>query len=114
VDIPQVGTLYRFTSPRGEATISVRAFSQSSIATLERLGVALAIVVVLWLAFRFASRPAGTRVSRSTVRWVAIAIGVIGLVTGVLPILAVVLLILGIAMCLLQWTNRASKASMAA
>ncbi|HOW69243.1 MAG TPA: hypothetical protein PKY77_01480 [Phycisphaerae bacterium] len=102
VDLPQVGTLYRFTSPRGEATITVRTFSRSSIATLKRLGLALLVVVVVGLTLKLAARLANSRVSRSTFRRVAIVVGAISMVSGVFPLAGLALLILGIA----SWLGR--------
>lgn len=109
VDIPQMGTLYRFTSPRGDATITIRALSRSTVTTLVRFGLALLAVVGVWLASRVASRLATLPVSRGKVRWIAIAVGAASLATGVLPIMGVVLLIAGIATWLPAWKSRAAK-----
>lgn len=97
VDIPQVGVLYRFTSPRGEATITARAVSQSFTGALKRLGLAVLIAVVVWLIYKAVSLLAGSAKAGSPLGLVLIVVGIISLLAGVLPGAGLVLIALGLA-----------------
>jgi hypothetical protein len=97
LDIPQVGVLYRFTSPRGEATITARAVSQSFTDALERLGLALLIAVVVGLIYKAASLLAESARARSPLGLVLIVVGIISLLAGILPGAGLVLIVVGLA-----------------
>jgi len=93
VDIPQVGMLYRFTSPRGEATITVRAVSRSFTGTLERLGLAALIAVAVWVIYK--AVPLLVAPER-TLGLVLVVAGVVSLLAGILPGAGLVLIVAGL------------------
>ncbi len=95
VDIQPSGVLYRFTAPLGETTITARAVSQRSIHGLERFGWALLLVAVGWVVYKL-SAAAGSVLRR---RWGwLLALGLLSLVGGVLPLAGVALVVLGLVL----------------
>jgi hypothetical protein len=97
VEFPVRGVSYFFTTPRGEVAITARSVSHQFIETMRRIGLALAVIAIglaiyatwpKWHTSWFTSRVWST---------LAIVMGSIGTVAGVLPILAVVVLVAGVA-----------------
>lgn len=97
---------YRFTTPRGEVTVTARAVARSAWLAAERIGVA-AIAVVLILCGRWVTgpRPTDRRRRSTTARWVA-AIGFVGLLAGVFPLYSAMAFVVG-----LTWWLVASAAA---
>jgi hypothetical protein len=106
VEIPQIGELYRFTSPRGEATITVRAVSRSFTNALKRLAMAAVIAVAVWLIFKVTPRLAESGSRQSTLGLVLMVTGIVCLLTGILPCAAVIPIVAGLVLRLRGRFNR--------
>lgn len=96
VDIRHRGNVYRFTAPRGEATITVRAISGSTVGTMWRIGTALLLVVLVWLGVRVAWPFLRSALTRSKAGLAIILLGIISLATGILPLAGLLLSVLGV------------------
>jgi hypothetical protein len=99
VELPQRGIEYRFTTPRGDIEITARAASRTTLTTMKRLGILVAVLagllVLRWIARRF--RALGVTLLDSVLVGVAITlIGIVALVLGVLPYAAMVVIVAGI------------------
>jgi hypothetical protein len=93
---PQRWSAYRFTTPRGSVRITARALAVHAIETLERLGAALAAVVLV-LSLRRLWRP--WRLTASAQRSLAtygMLAGLVSLLLGICPIAGVAALLGGI------------------
>jgi hypothetical protein len=84
--LPQSGTIYRFTTTRGEVQITARAVSQELLSRLAALACIAAVVLVVWCGLRL--------VRRSWLAWLArplgiallIILGLVSVLIGVWPI----------------------------
>ncbi len=95
VELPQRGIEYRFTTPRGDIEITARAVSRRTLTTLTRLGIFLAVLGSM-LALRRLVRGAVGPLLGGKVGVTLAAIGVTGIVIGVLPNAAVLVIVIGI------------------
>ncbi len=92
VDFPVRGVTYNFTTPRGQAAITARALSHRSIETTQRLGAVLLAIVIGGALYRFVRRGGLTGATGSTM---LIVVGIVSILSGVLPIAGLVLVIAG-------------------
>ena len=92
VEFPVRGVTYSFTTPRGQAAITARAISHRSIETTQRLGAVLLAIVIGGALYRFVRRGVLTGATGSTM---LIAVGIVSILSGVLPIAGLVLVIVG-------------------
>ncbi len=95
VELPQRGIEYRFTTPRGDIEITARALSRRTLTTLTRLGIFLAVLAAMLVVRRLVRGAVGPLLSAKVGMTLA-AIGLTGIVIGVLPNAAVLLTVIGI------------------
>jgi len=86
------GVAYSFTTPRGEVAITARAVSHRSVDTAQRLGVVLLVLVIGGALYRFVRRGGPTGATGSTV---LIIVGIVSILSGVLPIAGLAMVIVG-------------------
>jgi hypothetical protein len=86
------GMAYSFTTPRGEVAITARAVSYRSVDTAQRLGVVLLVLVIGGALYRFVRRGGPTGATESTV---LIIVGIVSILSGVLPIAGLALVVVG-------------------
>jgi autotransporter-associated beta strand protein len=109
-ELPQRGRLYRFTTPRGEVELSARAVSTRF---LVRLGSLLAIVVLVLAVHRLvlAARRGGFARLRGRPGAILLAVlGLLSLVTGVMPLAGLACLAVGVVRYLMLRRRRAVAA----
>jgi hypothetical protein len=97
VVLPTRGTLFRFSTPRGEVQIAARPMSQPVMESLVRLGGVLAALVVLLAVRRFLRRHGFSPLARRVTAVVMVILGLIGMFVGVFPLAGVVLFVIGVA-----------------
>ena len=96
VELPQRGTLYRFSTPRGDVRITARAVSVEFLGSLKRvIGVLIAIGVALWVR-RLIVRGTFRGAAGDVLAIALIVLGGAGLMFGVLPIAGLVALAAGV------------------
>jgi hypothetical protein len=110
VDIRHAGAVYRFTAPRGETTITVRAVSESAFDKLMRFGLALLVVAVAWLIFRFALAMVSSSLRRPKAGRTLILLGVLSVVTGVLPVAGLAMIGLGAVLAVRGYSGGSASA----
>ncbi len=98
VELPRRGTVYRFTTPRGEVEITARAASLPLIEGLERLGAVVGLVIVVLVVRRFVRNRTLSPRGQGLVSTALIVLGIIGTVFGVFPLAGVAAVIVGIVM----------------
>jgi hypothetical protein len=98
VELPLRGTMYRFTTPRGDVDIRATAVSQPLIDGLVRLGAAVGLVVIVLVVRRLARRGSFGLAAQRTASTVLIVLGIAGAFCGVFPIAGVVAIFVGIGM----------------
>jgi hypothetical protein len=98
VEMPQTGSLYRFTAPRGDATITVRAVSNQSISMAKRLGLTAVVVLLAWALWRFGWPLLERAAAHQKTGLVLAIVGLLSLLTGVLPLAGAVLLVIGLVL----------------
>jgi hypothetical protein len=92
VEFPVRGVTYSFTTPRGQAAITARAISHRSIENTQRLGAVLLVIVIGGALYQFVRRGSLTGATGSTM---LIVVGIVSILSGVLPIAGLVLVIVG-------------------
>ncbi len=103
--VPQRGIEYRFTTPRGDIEITARALSRRTLTTLTRLGIFLAVIAAM-LALRRLVRGAVGPLLSAKVGMTLVAIGLTGIVIGVLPNAAVLVIVIGIVVVVRAYLAR--------
>jgi hypothetical protein len=98
VELPLRGTVYRFTTPRGDVDIRATAVSQPLIDGLVRLGAAVGLVVIVLVVRRLARRGSFGLAAQRTASTVLIVLGIAGAFCGVFPIAGVAAIFVGIGM----------------
>ncbi|MCX5675027.1 MAG: hypothetical protein NTX87_08470, partial [Planctomycetota bacterium] len=98
VELPLRGRLFRFTTPGGEMKIAATAASLRLVEGAERLGAVLALVVLMWIAWRLARRGSFGPAARRTASTVILVLGVVGVLFGVFPVAGLVALLVGLVM----------------
>jgi hypothetical protein len=98
VELPRRGTVYRFTTPRGEVEITARAASLPLIEGLERLGAVVGLVIVVLVVRRFVRNRTLSPRGQGLVSTVLIVLGIIGILFGLFPLAGVAAVIVGIVM----------------
>jgi hypothetical protein len=96
----------RFTTPRGDVTITARAASTQLVEGLKRLAVVLVALLLLSQIHRLASRRHMSDRGRRTIRIGLILFGVIGLLLGLLPLAALCALVAGILLGVVESRKR--------
>jgi hypothetical protein len=92
IEFPMRGVSYSFTTPRGQAGVTARAISHRSIETTQRLAAILLVIVIGGALYRLVRRDVLTGATGSTM---LIAVGIVSVLSGVLPIAGLVLIIVG-------------------
>jgi hypothetical protein len=98
IEVPLRGVEYRFTTPRGEVEITARA---AGVSLLDRLGRALAAVVLValaWAAVRLVRRATLADRFRRFAPAVLIVAGIGSVLLGILPIAGLLAIVAGIAL----------------
>ena len=98
VELPLRGTVYRFTTPRGDVDIRATAVSQPLIDGLVRLGATAGLVVIVLVVRRLARRGSLGLAAKRTASTVLIVLGVLGVLFGVFPVAGTVAIFAGIGM----------------
>jgi hypothetical protein len=112
VELPLRGTVYRFTTPRGDVDIRATAVSQPLIDGLVRLGAVAGLVVIVLVVRRLARRGSLGLAAQRTASTVLIVLGIAGAFCGVFPIAGVVVFFAGIGMKI--WLRFARRKAAAA
>ena len=112
VELPVRGTVYLFTTPRGEVEIAARAVSVRFVETVVRLGAVLVVLVIggigLWLVRSGRGAALGGR--NGAILLVLLGVGSAAL--GVLPIAGLALALVGLVLLIRR--RRAAPAAVAA
>ncbi len=95
MELPRRGIEYRFTTPRGDIEITARGVSRQTLTTLTRLGIFLAVVGVILAVRRLVRDRDVWTLDSGKVGITLIAIGLTGIVSGVLPNAAVIVTFIG-------------------
>ncbi len=95
VELPQRGIEYRFTTPRGDIEITARAVSRQTLTTLTRFGIFLAVVGAMLAVRRLVRDREVWTLDSGKVGITLSAIGLTGIVSGVLPNAAVIVTVIG-------------------
>jgi hypothetical protein len=112
VDLPRRGTVYRFTTPRGEVEITARAASLPLIEGLERLGAVIGLVIVVLVVRRFVRNRTLSPRGQGMVSTALIFLGIVGILFGLFPLAGVAAVIVGIVMkVILRRARRAAAAA---
>jgi hypothetical protein len=98
VELPRRGTVYQFTTPRGEVEIVACSMSLPLIDGLERVGGVAALVAIVLLARRRLRGRTFSLRAQATFSTALIVLGVIGAALGVLPVAGLLAVALGVAM----------------
>jgi hypothetical protein len=111
VALPERGRLYRFTTPRGDIAITASAIPASALDRLIGLVAVLVAILAAWLLSREKSRQVATWLVSSTAGGVAVlAVGLVSLLLGILPLLGLVALVAGLAIVVRSRIRRPSFA----
>ncbi|HUU92278.1 MAG TPA: hypothetical protein VM238_13850, partial [Phycisphaerae bacterium] len=98
VQLPQRGTLLRFTMPRGEVEITARSASMPLIEGAERVaGVAVLVAAIALVRRWLRGRSIDLR-TQSICSTVLIVLGVFGVALGVFPVAGLLVLAIGVGM----------------
>ncbi|MCX5670011.1 MAG: hypothetical protein NTU94_01645 [Planctomycetota bacterium] len=98
VQLPLRGRVYRFATPRGDVEVTASAASRPLIEGLERLGGVAALVVVVLVARRLVRGRSFSIQTQSTISWVLIVLGVLGMFVGILPVAGLIITVIGVIM----------------
>jgi hypothetical protein len=106
-NLPAHGELYRFTIPRGEATITAQAFSSDLLRRLIVLAIVVVVAIAAWLVVR--------RVRMAHFAWLAtrsgstllVCLGLLGLITGLLPWAGLAAILIGGILKVHRWCGDA-------
>jgi hypothetical protein len=95
IEIPTRGVCYSFTTARGEVELTARAVNRLFIEKLKQSGVVVVLVLVAWQVYRVVRREGfADRYGRRG--WIAlILLGVISILTGVLPVAGLLAVLIG-------------------
>jgi hypothetical protein len=96
VEIPARGTVYRFTTPRGEMEIRARAMSRPLLANLELLGITALVVVAIWGIYGIVRREGFMDTYGRTLSTATIIAGLMSVVSGILPVAGLVVTMGGV------------------
>jgi hypothetical protein len=101
VDIPQRGSTFSFTTPRGQIEVTARPVAQSLVARMFSLTGLAAVVLVVWLASRKPAREQWQRLCSTVSCGVLLAVvGLLSVVTGIFPVTGLLLIAGGIALAI--------------
>jgi hypothetical protein len=106
VALPQRGIEYRFTTPRGDIEITARAVARRTVTTLWRLGIFLAVVGAMLAVRRLVRDREAWTLESGKVGVTLVAIGLTGIVGGVLPNAAVIVIVIGIIVTIRAYLAR--------
>ena len=95
-ELPERGRLYRFTTPRGDMELAARAVSTAWLARLGGLAVIVGLVLAGYGFARVARRRTFSGLRSRTAAALLAVLGVLSLVSGLLPILGLACLVIGI------------------
>jgi hypothetical protein len=97
VQIPERGRIYRFTTPRGEISVTANSVSRDTLSRLLGLAGVLAAVLVIWFLSREMALQVWQQLSDSTiVGFTLIILGFASLFAGFLPVAGMLLIVSGI------------------
>ncbi len=112
VDLPERGTLLRFTAPGGDATITGRNVSNDLLRRLIDVGIVAAVLLAAWIVVGLVRRIRGHRrgavvdgLARPLESWLLIAVGVLMLLGGVLPVAGLAAILAGCGLKLHRWRH---------
>ncbi len=98
--LPQRGTVFFFTTPRGNVEISARPVDTRLLGQLRSIVAMVSLVVVVLAGWWLLRRLATTRRGKFVAATIMCIAGVICLVLGILPILGIVLILGGVLLVL--------------
>ncbi len=96
VEVPLRGTVYRFTTPRGDIKISTRAISRPLLANLELLGITALTVLVIAFVYRWVRRNCFLETRCRPLTTAMIIVGLLSIATGMMPVAGLALAIGGL------------------
>jgi hypothetical protein len=96
VQLPQRGTEYRFTTPRGDIEIQARAIDDSLWLRLRKLAIVTGLILLVAGCVQIIRRVGYERIVGPKLAMLLIAVGLLMLVLGVTSLLGVILIIAGI------------------
>ena len=102
---PSRWTLYRFTTPRGDEQITVRNISNSLVWRLVEILVVAAALLVLWAVVAMIRHGLFHWTTHPAVAAVLIAVGLLSLCGGLMPIVGVIALAAGCAAAIQRLTS---------
>ncbi len=95
VQLPQRGTEYRFTTPRGDIKIQARAIDDSLWLRLRKLAIVTGLILLVAACVRIIRRVGYGGIVGPKLAILLIVIGLLMLVLGVAPLLGVILILAG-------------------
>jgi hypothetical protein len=95
-ELPERGRLYRFTTPRGDMELAARAVSTAWLARLGSLAAIAVLGLVVYGFARVARRTTFSGLRTRTAALLLALLGVLSLLSGLLPILGLACLVIGI------------------
>ena len=96
--LPERGQVVQFVTPRGDIAITARAVSGELMARLFQLAVALAAILVIVYFCLLIARGRLARLGGPRLAMLLVVLGVVSLLSGVLPIAGLLLIIAGLVM----------------
>ncbi len=102
---PSRWTLYRFTTPRGDEQITVRNMSNNLVWRLVEILCVAAALLVLWAVIVMIRHRLFHWMTHPIIAAVLIAVGVISLCGGLMPIIGVIALVAGCAAAIQRLTS---------
>jgi hypothetical protein len=102
--------VYSFTTPRGNVEITARSFSDDLLGRAGYAGGTLAVIVLLALALRRGIGKSEPWKVRPSVATAMIALGLLAVVMGILPVLGFLMVLAGIAVKIVQHGKKSAAA----
>jgi hypothetical protein len=105
VEFPIRGTLLRFTTPRGDASVTARNVSNDLLRRLLDVGIVAAVLLAAWIVVGLLRRIRYEGLARPLESWLLIAVGALMLIGGVLPVLGLAAILAGFGLKLHRWRH---------
>ncbi len=105
VELPIRGTLLRFTTPRGDASVTARNVSNDLLRRLLDVGIVAAVLLAAWIVVGLLRRVCYEGLARPLESWLLIAVGALMFIGGVLPVLGLALILAGFGLKLHRWRH---------
>lgn len=106
VELPKRGTVYMFTTPGGEVEITARSVSDETIRGIIRVAVVLAVLLAIGAVFRMGRRGRPDWLIGRTFSTLLIALGVVAILLGFLPVAGLLAVVAGVAIKVYRAVNR--------